>query len=109
MDEKLKKLHSKESRQKAKETRMNNIRQFATPEEQETLIILDYYDNSFIVDSNKATVLNRMARKGYEYVDEDTYDGEICRRKYRLPFSDLGKFVRLDIFGVKSKNDTIVD
>jgi len=50
-----------------------------------------------------------MARKGYEYVDEYRYKGEIVRRKYRFPFSDLGNFVRLGIFSVNSKKDTIED
>ena len=106
MNEKLKKMHSNESRLKAKNTRINGIKQLAIPEEQETLILLDYFDKTFTVYSTRATVLNRMARMGFECEEEATYDGEIFSRTYRFQFSDLGKFVRLNIFGVSSKKDT---
>lgn len=107
--EKLKKMHSNESRLKAKNTRINGVKQLANPEEQETLILIDYFDKTFTVYSNKATVLNRMARMGYEYEEEATYDGEFFSRTYRFPFSYLGKFVRLNIFKVCSKKDALED
>ncbi len=103
MDNNLKKLHSEESRQKAKETRENSIKQLAIPEEQETHLLIDYYDRKLKLYTTKATVMNRLARMGYIHKDQATYDGEIFSRSYEFYFADLGKFLRVNIFGVKQE------
>lgn len=108
MNNKLpKNIFSEEAKQKAKLTRANNIKQLAIPEEQETHLIIDYYDRKLKIYSTKANIMNRIERMGYEHTTQATYDGEIFSRSYELPFSELGKFLRLNIFGVNSKKDEL--
>ncbi len=98
MDEKLKKMHSKESRQKSKETRENSIKQFSIPEETETHLLIDYYDRKLRIYTTKATVMNRLERAGYDYTKEETVDGQIWSRSYVFDTSEISKFLRASLF-----------
>lgn len=98
MDNSLKKLHSKEARQKAKDTRENNIKQLSIPEETETHIVIDYYDRKLKLYTTKATVMNRLERAGYKYTKQDTVDGQIWSRSYVFDTSEIGNFLRTSIF-----------
>ena len=98
MNEKLKKLHSKGSRQKAKETRENSIKQLAIPEEQETHIVVDYFDRVLRIYTTKATTMNRLERAGYNYTNQETVDGQIWSRSYEFDTREISKFLRASIF-----------
>lgn len=98
MEANLKNLHSKEARRKAKETKENNIKQFSTPEETETQILIDYYDKKLKLYTTKATIMNRLERAGYKYTKQEMVDGQIWSRSYEFETSELGKFLRTSIF-----------
>lgn len=104
-----KNIFSEEAKLKAKNTRASNIKQLAIPEECESHILVDYFSKTLKLYTTKATVMNRLARMGYQQTAQATYDGEIFSRSYEFPFSDLGKFVRLNIFKVNSKKDIYED
>lgn len=98
MNEKLKKLHSEESRKKAKKTKANNIKQFSTPEETETHLVIDYYNKALRIYTTKSTVMNRLEKAGYDYTNEETVDGQIWSRSYVFDTSEIGKFLRATLF-----------
>lgn len=91
-------LHSEEARLKAIETRKNNLPQISNPEERETHINIDYFEEKIKIYTNNATVINRMARNGYEFIKEDTLDGEVYSRTYEFPLNMLSKFATSTIF-----------
>jgi len=84
---------SEESRQKALETRKNNLKQVVPIEEQETIINLDYEEKTIYVYTSKASVINRLERGGYVHYAENYLDGEICSRSYKIPFKNGSKIV----------------
>lgn len=98
MENNFKKLHSKEARRKAKETRENSIKQFSTPEETETQILIDYYDKKLKLYTTKATVMNRLERAGYKHIKQETVDGQIWSRSYEFDTTEIGNFLRTSIF-----------
>lgn len=89
---------SEEVKQKAKQTRENNIKQLATLEEQETHLLIDYYSRKLKIYTSKATVMNRLERLGYPYAKQETIDGQIWSRSYEFGIEDIGKFLRTTIF-----------
>ena len=74
------------------------LRQIALPEETETLILLDYSEHKIKIYSNKATIMRRMEKAGYEHTKQDIVDGEIYSRSYEFDSKDIGKFMRLSLF-----------
>ena len=89
---------SEEARARANATRSAGLKQVALPEETETHINVDYYDKMIYIDTCKATVMNRMERKGIVYAKEEILDGEVFNRKYEIPFSDMAKVVNCGLF-----------
>jgi hypothetical protein len=80
-----------------KETK-NNLKQIALPEESETLLLLDYSEHKIKIYSNKATIMRRMEKAGYEHIKQDIVDGEIYSRSYEFDSKDIGKFLRVSLF-----------
>lgn len=89
---------SEEARRKAAETRANGLKQIALPEETETHINVDYNCKIICIDTNKATVMNRLERVGILYNDEEILSGEVFNRRYILPFSDMAKVIKVGLF-----------
>ena len=104
-----KNIFSEEAKLKAKNTRENSVKQLAIPEEQETHLLLDYFSKTLKLYTTKATVMNRLARMECEYTEQATYDGEIFSRSYEVPFEEMGKFLKVGVFGVNSKKDNFED
>ena len=94
----MKNLHSEEAKQKAKDTRKNNIKQFSTPEETETHILIDYHDRKLKLYTTKATVMNRLERAGYKFTKQEIVDGQIWSRSHVFDTSEIGNFLRTSIF-----------
>lgn len=87
-----------EMRAKAAETRANNLPQVALPEETETYINIDYFTKMISIDTCKATVMNRMARKGFVHTNQETMGGQVFNRRYEIPFSEMSKVVNAGLF-----------
>ena len=78
-------------------------KQIAPLDEQETIINIDYEDRKLIIYTTKASVMNRMEKKGYEPVRVDKVDGEIIGVSYEFTTKDIGKFLRTGIFGYNAE------
>ena len=91
-------LHSEEARLKSIETRKNNLPQISNPGERETHINIDYFEEKIKIYTNNATVINRMARNGYEFTKEEYLDGEVYSRTYEFPLNMISKFATGTIF-----------
>lgn len=87
-----------EALKKAIKTKQQGIKQIAEIEDTETHVVIDYEKRQLIIYTNRATVMNRLQRAGYEHVSEDKVDGEIYSRTYVFPTKDIGNFMRTGIF-----------
>ena len=94
----MKNTRTEEALRKRKETISNNIPQVSLPEERETHLNIDYFNNKIHIYSNNARVMNKMARKGLHFCKEYIYDGQICGRDYELPLSELKLVVNAGLF-----------
>jgi hypothetical protein len=81
-----------------KETLKSNIKQIAALEEQETHLLIDYEIRKLIIYTNKATIINRLARLGYMHTKQDTVDGQIYSRTYEFDTNDIKRFLKNSIF-----------
>ena len=71
-------------------------------EEQETFINIDYFEKKVVVYSNRATVMNKMVGAGYKPTTEFKDDsGAVCACEWSLPIEQLGKFVKMNLFGYR--------
>ena len=70
-------------------------------EEQETFISIDYFEKQVVVYSNRATVMNKMVGAGYKPTTEFHEDGVVCACEWRLPIEELGRFVKMNMFGYR--------
>jgi len=89
---------NEETRKKAAETKKSSLKQISLLEDTETDIVIDYVDKKLRIYTNRATVMNRLERLGYEPVKEDRVDGHIYSRSYVFETSDIGSFLRTSIF-----------
>lgn len=87
-----------EALKKAIKTKQQGIKQIAEIEDTETHVVIDYEKRQLIIYTNRATVMNRLQRAGYEPVIENKVDGEIYSRTYVFPTKDIGNFMRTGIF-----------
>lgn len=87
-----------EALKKAIKTKQQGIKQIAEIEDTETHVVIDYGKRQLIIYTNRATVMNRLQRAGYEPVSEDKVDREIYSRTYVFPTKDIGNFMRTGIF-----------
>lgn len=77
---------------------MVEMTQIAPREEQETQVMIDYEARQIVVYSNRATVCNRIMRLGYEPDVVEKENGSPYAMTWRLPTSEIGKFMRTGIF-----------
>jgi hypothetical protein len=77
---------------------MKDMAQIAPREEQETHVHIDYEERQIIIYSNRATVCNRICRLGHEPDILEYENGEVYAMTWRLPTSEVGKFMRTGIF-----------
>lgn len=74
------------------------------PEEKETLILIDHFDMTFVVESNSRIVSKRILKKGYKPEGmENMTSEEILERDERILFrfpdlSELKHFANSSIF-----------
>ena len=73
-------------------------KQMALPEERETHINIDYFERKIYVDTNVATVMNRLERKGFKVDYEGKIDGQVFNRQYVLDFKDMSKVAKVGLF-----------
>lgn len=95
----MERLHTEEARQKAADTKANNLNQVADLDDQETHVLIDYKAKTLKIYTNRATVMNRMLRAGYEPKSVDKVDGQVYAHSYEFPMSMVGKFMRTGLFG----------
>ena len=64
-------------------------------EDRETVITLDYGNELVILYTNNATTMNRLERGGITCYSEQTSmkTGEIMARQYKLPITQMSKFI----------------
>lgn len=91
-------LHTPEALAKKAQTIANNLPQVALLEETETTINVDYQDKKVYVWTNRATVMNRMARKGFTHSTESTLDGQVCDRAYTFELNEISKVASAGLF-----------
>ncbi|MBP1925861.1 hypothetical protein J2Z76_001722 [Sedimentibacter acidaminivorans] len=60
--------------------------------------MIDYEAKRLRLYTNRATVMNRLERLGYEHSKQDTIDGKIYSRSYEFDTSEIGSFLRTGIF-----------
>ena len=77
---------------------MEQIKQVLGREDQETNINIDYFGKEIVIYTSKASVMNRMLKKGYKPAEVSRYEGEICGMTFRFSNNMLSKFLRRDIF-----------
>lgn len=94
----MKHLHTKEAIEKARKTKEGSLPQISDPKERETHIVVNYPEDYIWIYTNHATVMNRMARAGYEYKGEVYLDGQVYSRRYEFPMKMLAKFVTSTLF-----------
>lgn len=89
---------TKEALEKRKGTLKNSLKQIALLEDTETDIVIDYVEKKLRIYTNRATVMNRLERLGYEHIKEDKVEGQVYSRSYVFDTSDIGNFLRTSIF-----------
>lgn len=94
----MSKLHSKSAKIKVAETKSNNLPQMSDPTERESHIIVDYPSDTVRIYTNHITVINRLARAGYDFETEEYLNGEVYSRTYVFPMNMLAKFATSTIF-----------
>ena len=94
----MKNLHTQEAMDKRAQTVANNLPQFGLLEETETHINVDYSTKTVYVWTNRASVMNRMARKGFTHSKESTLDGQVSDREYEFPLSEISKVASAGLF-----------
>ena len=77
---------------------MEELKQVCDYESTETMINIDYCAKTLKIYTTKATVMNRMARMGYEYSKQEMDAGQVFSRTYEFGTKDIGKFLRTGIF-----------
>lgn len=65
------------------------------PEEQETIINIDYYAKSVFVYSCKTSVCKRLLKSLGEPNHFETYKGDVCGMKWSIPFNDKNKIKKV--------------
>lgn len=89
---------TEEARQKAIETRKNNLPQMSNREEREAHISIDYADKTVHIYTNNAVVMSRLARRGISHYKESLLDGQVYDREYKLPLDQIGLIAMAGIF-----------
>lgn len=91
-------MNNKTALQKSLETKKNNLKQAALIEDTETHICIDYEMKKIKIYSNRATVMNRLERLGYNYIEQNTVEGNVYSRSYEFDTKEIGDFLRTGIF-----------
>lgn len=94
----MERFRTDEAIEKARQTRLNNLPQVATPDDQETHINVDYTDQVVYVYTTMAKVMNRMARREIEYDEQEMVDGEVFSRSYLVSWKDFSKVASVGLF-----------
>lgn len=89
---------TEEARQKAIETRKNNLPQMSNREEREAHINIDYADRTVHIYTNNSIVMSRLNRKGINHYKESLLDGQVYDREYKLPLDQIGLIAMAGIF-----------
>lgn len=89
---------SREALLKSSETKRKSIKQIAQLEDTETSIVIDYDIKKIKIYTNRATVMNRLSRMGYEPNDQVMVEGQIYSRSYEFDTKEIGSFLRTSIF-----------
>lgn len=78
---------------------MEDLRQVAPLDEQETHISIDYKLKTLFIFTSRATVMKRLLRKGYKPVKTTLFEGEVESMEFEFSTGFIGKFLRTGIFG----------
>lgn len=89
---------NEEALKKSAETKKNGIKQVTILDETETHILIDYGAKSIKIYTTKATLMNRLERAGHPFKKEDTIDGKVFARSYEFPTSQIGDFMKVNLF-----------
>lgn len=79
------------------------MKQVASREEQETVILVDYEGGKITVYSNKATVVNKLdtltkSIAGTEVYEELMSDKSVYAKQFRFPIESMTKLLKMNIF-----------
>ncbi len=77
---------------------MENIKQIATLEDQETTITISYTDKMISVYTNRSTVMGRMLKKGFIPEEKFYLRGELEGMVFRIPMSKMGAILKKTVF-----------
>lgn len=72
--------------------------QVSLPEDTETYINIDHYEQKIMVYSNKAPIINRMVRKGFVPAKTNYLEGVPESFEWEFDMKDTAKLLRADIF-----------
>jgi hypothetical protein len=89
---------SRETIIKSLETKKSSIKQIAQFEDTETSIVIDYDIKKLRIYTNRATVMNRLSRMGYEHKDQVMVEEQVYSRSYEFDTKEIGNFLRTSIF-----------
>ena len=78
-------------------------KQIVSLEEQETIITIEYETKQLSIYTNRYVVARRIMAKGYTPVKEYKCSEGVHAVEFRVPTSEISKFLKSNIFGYSAK------